>query len=226
MDFPEPVGPTTATVRPGGMSSSTPASTVVPGGVGEPHARAVYRGPGGAGARRQVPVHHEVVHRQHRRHPPPPGQAVGQVPEHPAHEPHRDRQQGEQVGHGDQVAGGDRPAAQAHRPDHEEHHGPHRRERLDEGPVEGPEPVHLDEVVAQRLRRPGHPLGFVLLPAQGLDRQGAVEALVGDPADHPPAALHRFEGLEGPPGAPQVDGDDPGQSHQRDQPEQQGRSRR
>ena len=116
-------------------------------------------------------------------HPVEAGHRAGQVGEHPADGADRQRQQGEQVGDGDQAAGVGAAVGDPVGADQQDGEGAQAGQRLHHRVEQAADPADGDQPVAQLVGPAGEPLGLVVLPAQGLDHEGGVEALVGDLAD-------------------------------------------
>ena len=184
VDLPEPVGPTTATVVPAGTSNVTPSRVgrATPSKVKPTSGDAEVRAAGARG-RGVRPVRRLAGGLQHRRDPVHPGQRAGQVGEHPADGADRQRQEGEQVGDGDQLAGVGAAVGHPAGPDEQDGEGAQARQRLHHRVEQPADPADGDEAVAQLLRPGAEPLGLLRLAAQGLDDERGVEALVGDLAD-------------------------------------------
>ena len=119
---PEPVGPTTATTRPGATSRSIPSSSRAwPCAVGTSYDTPAnpIRAPPPEGTQAVSPAGTAGRRVQHARHAVVPHEGARQVAEHPAERPHRDREHRQQVRGGHDVAGPDRarrrPAARRRR---------------------------------------------------------------------------------------------------------------
>ena len=218
MLLPEAVAPTSATVRPGSTVKVTPVEQrlVRRVAVGEARRRRARRRARRAG-RVASPYCISPVACEHRAHPAEADHAARELAEQPADRPDRERDDGEQVGDGDHVAGVG-GAAQHPRDADAEHDEDAEVGQRGEGRVERrPDPAGPDVDVAQLVGLGGEPLGLLGLAAEGLDHHRAVEGLVRDLADLGAQLL----GPGGPAlGEPLVD--DVGHDHQREhqQPDQ------
>ena len=177
--------PTSATVRPRlDGERRRRRSSVGPSVVGEADVVDPSRAPsGGAGRARRVAVRHLAGRLEHALHPVEADDAARELAEHPADRADRERQQREQVGDRDQVAGVGRAALDPGGAD--EQHGEHAEagQRLHQRVEQPADPADRDVGVAQLVRLAREALGLLGLAAQRLDDQRAVEALVRDLAD-------------------------------------------
>ena len=116
---------------------------------------------------------------QHLGHPLVAGDGPRHVPEHVPDQAQRPDQQGEQVDQADQGAGGDRPLLDPPDADDQQADGGQGGQGVEAGLEVGRDPGGLDAGVAQQLGLVGEAPALGLLGLEGLDDQGAVEALVG-----------------------------------------------
>ena len=105
-------------------------------------------------------------------------------------DPHREREEGEQRHRLHDVARrdhafGDPPAA-----DGEDRDDPEVRQRVERGLEERAEPADLDALLAELVGRDRQPVDLVVLEAERLHHERAVEALVRDPGDLAHVRLH------------------------------------
>ena len=180
--MPEPVGPTTATVRPGATSKVTSCEDGVVA-VGEAQVRhgECRRDIDRAGSGHAV--HLLALGGDDALHALVADDAARQLVEHPADGPDREGQQREQVGDADQRAAVEVAAADPRRADDQHEQHPDDRQRLHDRVEQAAHPADLDEGVAQLLGDGGEPGGLGRLAAERLDDQGTVEGLVRDGAD-------------------------------------------
>ena len=138
----------------------------------------------GPGARSVAVAERQLAGRgQHRRDPVPADHRTRQLAEHPADRADREGEQGEQVGHLDQVAGSQRPGLDPGGADEQHDQHPEVGQGLQSRVEQPPDAPDLDHRVAQLLGAGAEPRGLGALPAEGLDDQGTVEGLVRDLAD-------------------------------------------
>ena len=164
MDLPEPVGPTSATVRPAGTVKATTSSTC--DRAGAPRRSYAKRTPS---KRRAAGRRRRVERRRRRRasrrsasstrlHPVPAGDAARQLGQHPADRPHREGQHGEEERDADQLGDGDRALPQPDRADHQHGQGAEAGQRLQQRVEDAAQPA--DRRSARRAaRRPGRRTG-------------------------------------------------------------------
>ena len=117
VDLPEPVGPTSATVRPGGTVNDDVTQHRLPVLVGEVDVARIQRGRPAGRASVALAVRHVARRPSGPAAPgPSPTTLRGSSAEHPADRPHRERQHREQERHADHLGDVDRTVAQPQAP--------------------------------------------------------------------------------------------------------------
>jgi hypothetical protein len=192
--------------------------------VAEADPREVERGGGPVGDLTELAVVDVVGDLEHLLDPSPAGGRVREVPHQVADQPDRHRQQGQQVGHPDELAGGQLPGGDARGPDDQHDHRADRRQPLGQRAVAGPDPADGDQLVAQVQGGRGEATGLHRLPAERLDGQGTVEGLVRHLGDPPTAALRLLHRPEGQPRPADVDADHDDEQEHRQATRATGRS--
>ena len=115
--------------------------------------------------------------------PPEADHAARELTEQPADRADRERDDREQVGDGDHVAGDGGAAEDPAHADREHDQDTDVGQRGQRRVERRPDPTGPDVDVAQLAGLGGEPVGLLALTTQGLDHHRAVEGLVGDLAD-------------------------------------------